>query len=225
MISKKKIILSLILVVLLVSCVPYKQDEILCEYKETNCLYYTKDEYKKYKYSDFIVDDVINGEYLKATPNIANFRTGNGVLDYDIPAYVNARMDYAIKNELIKKYESVIEDICIEVHDGYFNQKNSYIYFFDKGANKKTLLINKPATNISYDDEMPLITFDTEPEDINEQMEKLKGRKIKLSDIIASNTTLDGFMKVILGTGKEKHKFYMDRELFDIATSSEIAVK
>ena len=54
----------------------------------------------------------------------------------------------------------------------------------------------------------------------------IDGRRIMLSDIIASNTTIDGYMKVILSAGKERHKFYMDREVnldnIMISTSSNI---
>ena len=91
----KKIISSVLIVALvlgIVSCSkPFSDDEILCDYEEMNCLYYVKDEFKKYKYSDYIFDDVSSGMYKKSTPNIADYRTGNGILDYDIEGYVKAR--------------------------------------------------------------------------------------------------------------------------------------
>ena len=192
---------------------PYTNDEILCEYKDLNCLYYVKDEYKKYKYSDYIFDDVSNGMYKKSTPNIADYRTGSGVLDYDIEGYVNARMDYAIKIDLIDKYEIELDQICSKVHDDYFEQRNSYIYFYDKTNKKNTSLYNGIATNISYDDEIPTISFDIEGLNENIEAKEIEGRRIMLSDIIAANTTIDGYMKLILGTGKRRLKFYMDKEI------------
>ena len=82
-IVSKILIISSILT--LVSCAkPYSEKEILCKYDDLNCLYYVKDSYKKYKYSDYIFDDVSNGLYQKSTPNIADYRIGRGMIDYDI---------------------------------------------------------------------------------------------------------------------------------------------
>lgn len=199
--------------IILSSCSPYSKSDILFEYPDYNGLYYTKTEIKKYKYSDYIVDDVSNGTYKKSTPNIADYRTGKGVLDYDIPAYVAAKMDYSIKIELIKKHEYEVDDICARVHDDYFEQKNSYIYYYDKNEKKSILLCDKPVTNITYDDEMPTVTFDIDPATESVAKKAINDRKMKLSDIIASNTTIDGYMRVILGTGKRKLKFFLDKNI------------
>lgn len=194
---------------------PYKPEDILCKYDDLNCLYYTKDEYKKYKYSDYIFDDVSNGLYKESTPNIADYRTGSGILDYDIGKYVNARMDYAIKVDLIEKYEMKLDNICAMVHDDYFEQRNSYIYFYDLNNKKSTLLYDGPATNISYDDEVPTISFDVMPNVESDAAKNIEGRRIMLSDIIAGNTTIEGYMKIVLGTGKERVKFFLDKRVKD----------
>ena len=206
---------------------PYKESDILCKYDDMNCLYYTKDTYKKYKYSDYIFDDVSNDMYKKSTPNIADYRTGAGILDYDIEKYVNARMDYAIKNDLIEKYRIKLDSICATVHDGYFEQKNSHVYFYDLANKKSTLLYNVDVTNISYDDEVPTISFDIPNEFDTEIQSNIEGRRIMLSDIIAANTTIDGYMKVILGTGKIRVKYFLDKKVDDsdilnIASNSSI---
>ena len=228
----KNIISKLLIIAVMCSLVacktPYKDEDILCEYDELNCLYYVKDEYKKYKYSDYIFDDISSGMYKKSTPNIADYRIGTGILDYDIEAYVKARMDYAIKMDLIDKYEMEIDKICAAVHEDYFEQRNSYVYFYDKGSKKSVLLHDGPVTNISYDDEVPTIMFDVSVEGENSKLQNIEGRRIMLSDIIAANSTIDGYMKVVLGTGKERQKFFLDKraeemELFsDIASISEI---
>ena len=233
MITKVKSVVSKVLIVSLilgiVSCSsPYDEKDVLCEYDELNCLYYVKDEYKKYKYSDYIFDDVSNGMYKNSTPNIADYRTGGGILDYDIEGYVKARMDYAIKTDLIDKYEMEVDNICAAVHDDYFNQRNSYIYFYDKTAKKSTLLYDGEVTNLSYDNEVPIIMFDINTNDTEKERESIDGRRMMLSDIIAANSTIDGYMKVILGTGKERRKYFMDQrvdddELYvDIASRSEM---
>ena len=181
MIKIKSVISRLIIIALLFSLVscgkPYNDKDVLCDYDELNCLYYVKDEYKKYKYSDYIFDDVSNGMYKKSTPNIADYRTGNGILDYNIEGYVKAKMDYAIKMDLIDKYEMEV------------------------------------VTNLSYDDEVPVIMFDITTKDTEVEQESIAGRRMMLSDIIAANSTIDGYMKVILGTGKERLKFFMDQRI------------
>ena len=226
-----KNLISIILIVgtilNLVSCSkPYNDKDILCKYDDLNCLYYVKDNYKKYKYSDYIFDDVSNGLYQKSTPNIADYRIGSGILDYDIEGYVNARMDYAIKVDLIKKYEIKLDEICATVHDGYFEQRNSYVYFFDLNTNKNTLLYDGEATNISYDDEVPTISFDIFPNTEKDVTKNIEGRRIMLSDIIASNTTIEGYMKIILGSGKDRIKFFLDKRVNDsdifVASSSNV---
>ena len=204
---------------------PYNKEDILCEYDELNCLYYVKDNNKKYKYSDYIYDDVSNEMYKKSTPNLADYKTGSGMLDYDIGAYVDARMSYALKIELIKKYSIKLDLICADVHDSYFEQRNSYVYFYDKNTKKSKLLCDEPVTNISYDDEVPSISFDINSKTQTEEVNELDGRKIMLSDIIASNMTIEGYMKVILGVGKDRVKFFLDKmvndeEINNIATSS-----
>lgn len=213
----KNLISKILIVVLLLglaSCSkPYNDKEVLCEYDELDCLYYVKDEYKKYKYSDYIFDDVGNGMYKKSTPNIADYRTGTGLLDYDIEGYVKARMDYAIKTDLIDKYEMEVDSICAAVHDDYFMQRNSYIYYYDKKNKKSTLLYDGKVTNLSYDDEVPVIMFDITTKDTEKEQESIAGRRMMLSDIIAANSTIDGYMKVILGTGKERLKFFMDQRI------------
>ena len=224
-IISKVLIISMIFV--LASCSkPYTNDDVLCKYDEMNCLYYVKDKYKKYKYSDYIFDDVSNGLYKKSTPNIADYRTGSGLLDYDIEKYVNARMDYAIKVDLINKYEIKLDEMCALVHDGYFEQRNSYVYFYDLNTNKNTLLYDGEVTNISYDDEVPTISFDILLGDDNDEVKNIEGRRIMLSDIIAANTTIEGYMKIILGTGKDRVKYFLDKRVEDsellIASSSEI---
>ena len=230
---KSKIILLMIFALLIsqVSCSPYKKENILCEYDGLDCLYYVKDVYKDFKYSDYIMDDISNGLYKKSTPNIADYKNGSGILDYDIPAYVQARMDYAIKNELIDKYEFSVDEICQKVRDDYFHQRNAYIYFYDKSTRKSTLLYDGLVSNITYDDETPIVTFDVDENNENIE-ENLEGRRIMLSDVIAANSTIDGFMRVILGTGKTKYKFFMDRrvdndDLYNgiLATDSNISVK
>ena len=217
MIKIKSVISRLIIIALLFSLVscgkPYNDKDVLCDYDELNCLYYVKDEYKKYKYSDYIFDDVSNGMYKKSTPNIADYRTGNGILDYDIEGYVKAKMDYAIKMDLIDKYEMEVDSICAAVHDDYFNQRNSYIYYYDKNDKKSTLLYDGEVTNLSYDDEVPVIMFDITTKDTEVEQESIAGRRMMLSDIIAANSTIDGYMKVILGTGKERLKFFMDQRI------------
>lgn len=204
---------------------PYKESDILCKYDDMNCLYYTKDTYKKYKYSDYIFDDVSNDLYKKSTPNIADYRIGNGILDYDIEKYVNAKMDYTIKNDLIDRYRIKLDSICATVHDDYFEQRNSYVYFYDLLKNKSTLLYDGEATNISYDDEVPTISFDINEGISNKSWNNIEGRRIMLSDIIAANTTVDGYMKVILGTGKTRVKYFLDKkvddaDIFNIASYS-----
>ena len=231
--KKNFILLScIILSIIISSCsTPYNNDDILCEYDDFNCLYYTKDVYKKYKYSDYIFDDISNGIYKLSSPSISDYRTGNGILDYDIPSYVNAKMDYAIKVDLIDKYEMRIDNICGEVYDGYFEQRNSLIYFYDKNSKKSKLLSDKYSTNISYDDELPSISFDIDDENNNENsIDDLSGRRIMLSDIIAANSTIDGYMKVILGKDKKRIMFFMDKRvdndtLFDVASVSSINLK
>ncbi len=213
----------------LISCSkPYSKGDILCEYDALNCLYYVKTEIKKYKYSDYIFDDVSNGIYKKNTPSLADYKLSKAALDYDIPAYVQARMDYAIKTDLIDKYAIRMDGVCAAVHDDYFEQKNSYIHFYDKSQNKDTLLYDGTATNISYDDEVPSISFDIEYED--NFSDEYEGRRMMLSDIIASNTTIEGYMRVILGRGKERRKYFMDRrvddsQIYDIATMSNVATR
>ena len=227
---KNKIVSLLIIcfILSLTSCSkPYKENEILCKYDDMNCLYYTKDTYKKYKYSDYIFDDVSNDMYKKSTPNITDYRIGTGILDYDIEKYVNARMDYAIKNDLIEKYRIKLDSICATVHDDYFEQRNSHIYFYDLTNNKNILLYDGEATNISYDDEVPTISFDINNEFENDDQSNIEGRRIMLSDIIAANTTVDGYMKIILGTGKSRVKYFLDKrvndaDIIDIASASSI---
>lgn len=215
---KNKIVSVLLtcLIISLTACSkPYKESDILCKYDDMNCLYYTKDTYKKYKYSDYIFDDVSNEMYKKSTPNIADYRTGAGILDYDIEKYVNARMDYAIKVDLIEKYRMKLDSICATVHDDYFEQRNSYVYFYDLLNDKSTLLYDGEATNISYDDEVPTISFDIYDKLDNEAQKNIEGRRIMLSDIIAANTTVDGYMKIILGTGKTRVKYFLDKKVDD----------
>lgn len=222
MMNKQKIkkIISTILIIsqllLLFSCSkPFADDDILCKYDELNCLYYSKDENKKFKYSDYIFDDVSSGQYIKSTPALADYKNGNGMLDYDIGAYVDARMSYALKVELIKKHQNEMDLICAKVHEDYFEQRNSYIYFYDNKTKKSTLLYDGPVTNISYDDEVPTISFDTNPDGDNASSKNIEGRRIMLSDIIASNMTVEGYMKVILGTGKKRVKFFLDKQVDD----------
>lgn len=208
-----KVLLVSILMGLTACASPFSEKDIICDYKEMNCLYYSKDEYKKYKYSEYIFDDVSNGMYKKSTPNIADYRTGAGILDYDIEGYVKAKMDYAIKNDLIEKYEREVDSICAAVHDDYFSQRNSYIYFYDKNSKKSTLLYDGEVTNLSYDNEIPVIMFDITTPNTQFAKEEIEGRRMMLSDIIAANSTIDGYMKVILGTGKERLKFFMDQRI------------
>ena len=229
---KFKCILCILLIVsqllLLISCTkPYKEEDILCKYDDLNCLYYAKDENKKFKYSDYIFDDVSSGLYKRSTPVIADYKTGNGILDYDIGAYVNARMDYALKVELINKHQKEMDLICAAVHEDYFEQRNSYIYFYDNKISKNTLLYDGPVTNISYDDEVPTISFDIMPIEENIGVKNIEGRRIMLSDIIVTNMTIEGYMKVILGTGKKRVKFFFDKQVYDdyivpISSKSEI---
>lgn len=218
--SKFKSVISKIIIVALIFSLsacskPYNDKEVLCEYDELNCLYYVKDEYKKYKYSDYIFDDVSSGMYKKSTPNIADYKTGNGILDYDIEGYVKARMDYSIKVDLIDRHEIEVDSICAAVRNDYFMQRNSYIYYYDTKDKKSTLLYDGEVTNLSYDDEVPVIMFDITTKDTEIEQDRLAGRRMMLSDIIAANSTIDGYMKIILATGKERRKYFMDKRIDD----------
>ena len=228
--DKRKVVIILLTLSLLCmfSCSNKRMGEVLCKYDDFNCSYYTKDIYKQYKYSDYIMDDISNGLYKKSSPSIADYKLGTGLLDYDIPAYVQAKMDYAIKNELIDKYELSIDEICSKVRDEYFNQRNAYVYYYDESTKKETLLYDGLVSNITYDDETPIITFDV-PSGSTNLKEKYDGRRIMLSDIIAANSSIDGYMRVILGTDKTKYKFFMNKRVDNdnlyngiLATDSEI---
>lgn len=226
--SKFKSVISKIIIVALIFSLsacskPYNDKEILCEYDELNCLYYVKDEYKKYKYSDYIFDDVSSGMYKKSTPNIADYKTGNGILDYDIEGYVKARMDYSIKVDLIDRHEIEVDSICAAVRNDYFMQRNSYIYYYDTKDKKSTLLYDGEVTNLSYDDEVPVIMFDITTKDTEIEQDRLAGRRMMLSDIIAANSTIDGYMKIILATGKERRKYFMDKRIDDDELYSSVA--
>ncbi|MBR1453237.1 MAG: hypothetical protein IJ593_01125 [Lachnospiraceae bacterium] len=221
----KKLVAAILLFVaffIISSCnlKPYKDSDILCEYEDFNSLYYVKNEYKKYKYSDYIEDDVTNGEYKKSTPSITDFKNGTGILDYDIEGYVKARTDFLLKKELISKYELKMTEMVIDVRDGYFEERNAYVHYYDKTTKKDTLLYNELVSNLSYDDEMPYISFD-----VNETgasiMDEFKGRKILLSDIVAANSTIEGYMRVLLGTDKTRKKFFMDKEVLNDDISNE----
>lgn len=215
----KKIINNLLIISLAISIfgcngLPYNEEDILYDYGERNCLYYTKNDYKKYRYRDYIKDDVINGEYKTGTPSVAEYRIGNGLLDYDIPAYVKARLDYLMKVELIKKNEYRVDEICGQIRDDSFNYKLSKIYFYDKDTKKSTLLYDGFATNIAYDTDYPMITFDVDDPIATKSFASYEGKKMLLSDILVSNSTPEGFMKVLLATGKKKLKFLKDEETF-----------
>ena len=201
---------------------PYTNDDILCEYKDFNSLYYAKNEYTNYKYSDYIYDDISNGEYKKSTPNIADYKNGPGALDYDIPAYVTARTDFILKKELIDKYEVSVAEICAAVRDDYFKERKAHVYYYDKSTKKNSLLYDGLVSNLSYDNELPYISFDIDDSGVSPE-EEFAGRKILLSDIIAANSTIDGFMRVIIGSSKKRLKFFMDKEMeVDLSTASEI---
>ncbi len=211
----------------IVSCkgLPYKEEDILCDYPDLNCLYYVKNEYKEYKYSDYIIDDVTNGDYKNSTPSISDYKNGSGMLDYDIAAYVEARTDFMLKKELIDKYEISVTEICAEVRDDYFRERNALVYFYDKETKKSTLLHDTYVSNISYDDEIPMIWFDVD--EGNGVDESLRDRKILLSDIIAANSTLEGYMRIYLGADRTRYQFFMDERVENdnsyIATSSDVA--
>lgn len=214
-IVNKLLIISLIFSLFACAKLPYKEEDILCEYKERNCLYYVKNDYKKYRYRDYIKDDVMNGEYKKGTPSVTEYRTGNGLLDYDIPAYVKARLDYFMKVELIKKNEYRVDEICGQIRDDYFNYKLSKVYYYDKTTDKSTLLYDGYVTNIAYDTDYPMITFDIDDPLATQSFANYDGKKMLLSDIIVSNSTPEGFMKVLLATGKKKLKFMKDEKVID----------
>lgn len=225
----KSRIISLLLLGMLLSITacstPYTKDDILCEYEDFNSLYYAKNEYRNYKYSDYIYDDISNGEYKKSTPNITDYKNGPGMLDYDIPAYVAARTDFILKKELIDKYEVSVADICAAVRDDYFRERRAHVYYYDKSTKKNSLLYDGLVSNLSYDDELPYISFDIDDSGVPLE-EEFNGRKMLLSDIIAANSTIDGFMRVIIGASKKRLKFFMDREVeVDTSTASEIAEK
>ena len=225
----KNKIVSLLLLAMLLSITacstPYTKDDILCEYQDFNSLYYAKNEYSNYKYSDYIYDDISNGEYKKSTPNITDYKNGPGALDYDIPAYVAARTDFILKKELIGKYEVSVADICAAVRDDYFRERKAHVYYYDKSTKKNSLLYDGLVSNLSYDDELPYISFDIDDSGVSLE-EEFDGRKMLLSDIIAANSTIDGFMRVIIGSGKKRLKFFMDKEVeIETATSSEIGQK
>ena len=217
--NKKNIMKAILLFISLVasfsfvSCnsKPYNDSDVLCEYPDFNSLYYVKNEYKKYKYSDYIEDDVSTGEYKNSTPSITDFKIGDGFLDYDIENYVKARTDFLLKKELISKYELRMTEMCIAIKDDYFEERNAYVYYYDKGTRKNTLLYDGLVSNISYDDEMPYISFDVDETGAS-IMDEFKGRKILLSDIIAANSTIEGYMRVLLSTDKKRKSFFMARE-------------
>lgn len=184
--------------------------KVLCKYDDVGCAYYVEDNFVDYKYSDFIEDDISNGEYKKPTPSIADYRIGGNPLDIDIPAYVNDRMNHALKNEIINNYEERILEYCKQVKDGVFKQRNSIIYFKDINSPQYIRLNETYATNMSYDDEVPSISFDILDENYVENDDSKK--KMYLSDILTENLTIDGYMKIILSKGKSNKKFYRDEE-------------
>ncbi len=231
--DKIKTIISFILIFAfacsMVSCgsLPYKEEDVLCEYPDLDTLYYAKNEYKEYKYSDYIIDDVSNGEYKTSTPSISDFKNGSGYLDYDIAAYVEARTDYALKVELIDKYEIKVDEICAKVRDDYFVERNAYVHYYDKNTKEDTLLYDGLVSNLSYDDEVPVIWFDVDDNaDASDTESSLDGKKILLSDIIAANSTIDGYMHILLGANKSRYQFFTNKRVdnteFAVATESEI---
>ena len=227
---KLKLVISKLLLVTmlmtLVSCAPYSKSELICKYDDFNCVYYNKISYDTYKYSDYFYDDVSNGEYIIGTPSLSDFKLSEGLLDYDIEGFVIARRDYFIKQELISKNPEKAVEYASEVNNGYYRQKKSRIYYYDNATKKSYLLYDGDVVNIAYDDEMPIIYFDVENIKEKDEISSIKGRKLKLSDVIASNLTLENAIKVLLATGNEKMKFFMEKRIdndpYYSATPSEL---
>ena len=126
---------------------------------------------------------------------------------------MKAKSDYSIKVDLIDKYKDEIKNICNSVQNDYFEQKIMKIYYYDNTSKNEVLLYDGYVTNLSYDDEVPIIMFDVPTKDTKLVQDSLKDRKMMLSDIFASNSTIEGYMRVILGAGKERLKFYMDEQV------------
>lgn len=213
----KKIIAKIVLIQMILNLFAcsngIKQSEVICEYKSYNCLYYAKETFQKYKYSDYIFDDISNGAYRANTPSVADYRSEGSDFDFDVEAYVNDKMEYDIKVGMVEKYKSKIDEMCKSVQEDYFVQKKSQVYFYDKANNTHTLLYEGEATNISYDDELPTIMFDIVVDGENEDAKSIEGRKMMLSDIIVANSSLDGYMKIILSAGKKRVKFLMEQRI------------
>lgn len=194
--AKKKVV-ALILVALcmqnVVACSPFSKDEILVKYQTLNTLYYTKNVYKEYKYSDYLYDDITNGEYLLASPSMSAFS--------DFNDYVSARMIYSRKMQMIEKYHDRVMELVNQLNDSY-KEKNSIIYYYDANTKETTKLNSKFATNIEYDDETPYVRYDE-----NEEIEVLDIPKCGLSDIIAENYNINAYMKLILGSARKKVEY------------------
>ena len=206
--KKKSISFFLIALTILLSACSKKVEihNIICQYDDLECLYHDEIVYKQYRYNDYIYDDVSSGEYILSTPNVADYLDKTG--EVDVPRYADAWMDYSIKMQIAELYDIELQYICDQIKNGYFEQKNSKVYFYDKLNNINKLLYDDYVTNIVYDDGIPLISFDINEID-EEELSVVKGRKMKLSDILASNSTIDNFMKVVLSKGKKKLIFYM----------------
>ena len=153
-------------------------------------IYFNKAEKEEIKVSEYVIDDIKDGSFYNTEPNINDYRSGFFGMFTDYFSYYQARNAYDSIKNYIDKNPDTIKKYNDQIEKGTFNDTCDRLYYYD-GVNTNQISNHIIKTIKKANTYKPYIYFESYADN------NINTNKVKLSDIIKSNLTVNNYMKTI----------------------------
>lgn len=168
-------------------------------------IYFNKTGKEEIKVSEFVIDDIADGSFYNTAPNINDYRSGFFGLFTDTFGYLSAKNEYDRVVNFINRNEETIKKYHDQIERGTFNNTYDKLYYYD-GNNVNVLSENMIKTVVRANTYKPYIYFESY---VYNDLSNVS--KVKLSDIIKSNLTVNNYMKTVRNSSKtDKYIYHKD---------------
>ncbi len=176
-------------------------------FENEDYLYYQKQLVEPRKISDYVEDDISNGEFDKTEPKLNDFMMGLFFAVPDYFSYSAAKAEWDRVKNFVNRNKDTFDKYVQQIDRGTYNAQYKNIFYYTDGKSD-TFCDEKIKTLVKVNGYKPYIFFEAYKIDTNKNPIK----KQKLSDIIKSNSNISTYMKTIRDEGEVYRYIYFKNE-------------
>ena len=176
-------------------------------FENDDYLYYQKQLVEPRKISDYVEDDISNGEFDKTEPKLSDFNMGLIFPMPDYFSYFAAKSEWDRVKNFSQSNKDTFDKYVQQIERGTYNAQYRNLFYYTNG-NSDTFCDEKIKSLVRTKGYKPYIFFEAYKIKTNDENQK----KQKLSDIIKSNSNISTYMKTVRDEGDVYRYIYHKNE-------------